>query len=265
MLEALQLPFMQRALVAGALVGAVASYLGVFIVQRRLSFLGDGLAHAAFAGVALGLLLGTQPLYVAVPFAVAVALAITWVRERTNLGEDTTIGVFFALSVALGVLFMSMRQGYSADALSYIFGSILTVTAADLWAVAALAALLLALLPLWSRWAYATFERELALADRLPVLRQDYALSALVAVVTVMSVKVVGIVLIAAFLVIPAATSRLLSPTFARMTLLAVAIGVLSSLLGLFLSYSLDTPSGATIVLTQTALFLLALSLRGRS
>lgn len=262
MLEALQLPFMQRALIAGVLVGAVASYLGVFIVQRRLSFLGDGLAHAAFAGVALGLLLGTQPVYVAVPFAVVVALAITWVRERTSLGEDTTIGVFFAFSVALGVLLMSMRQGYTADALSYIFGSILTVAWPDLWAVVILGVLVLLLLPLWGRWAYATFERELALADRLPVLRQDYLMAALVAVVTVMSVKVVGIVLIAAFLVIPAATSRMLSPTFARMTLWAVLIGVTTSLLGLFLSYHLDTPSGATIVLIQVALFLLALLLR---
>lgn len=262
MLEALQLPFMQRALLAGVLVGAIASYLGVFIVQRRLSFLGDGLAHAAFAGVALGLLLGTQPVYVAVPFAVAVAVAITWVRERTSLGEDTTIGVFFAFSVALGVLLMSMRRGYTADALSYIFGSILTVTWPDLWAVLILGGLVLVLLPLWGRWAYATFERELALADRLPVLGQDYLMAALIAVVTVMSVKVVGIVLIAAFLVIPAATSRLISPTFAHMTLWAVAIGVATSLLGLFLSYRLDTPSGATIVLIQVALFLLALLLR---
>jgi zinc transport system permease protein len=262
MLEALQLPFMQRALIAGVLVGAIASYLGVFIVQRRLSFLGDGLAHAAFAGVALGLLLGTQPVYVAVPFAVAVALAITWVRERSSLGEDTTIGIFFAFSVALGVLFMSMRRGYTADALSYIFGSILTVTWPELWAVVVLAALTLLLLPLWGRWAYATFERELALADRLPVLRQDYLMAALIAVVTVMSVKVVGIVLIAAFLVIPAAASRLLSPTFAHMTVRAVLIGVATSLLGLFLSYHLDTPSGATIVLIQVALFLLALLLR---
>jgi zinc transport system permease protein len=264
MLEALALPFIQRALIAGLLVGSLASYLGVFVVQRRLSFLGDGLAHAAFAGFALGLLLHRQPLLVAIPFAVVVALGVTWVREKSNLGDDTAIGIFFALSVALGVLFMSLRQGYTADLSAYMFGSILAVSSADLWASALVAAVVLALLPMWSRWAYATFDRELALADHKPVLQNDYLLSALIAVVTVTSVKLVGIVLIAAFLVIPAATSRLLSPTFARMTTNAVLIGLFSVLIGMAVSYTLDIPSGATIVLCQVTLFTLALLLRPR-
>lgn len=262
MLEALQLPFMQRALLAGLLVGALASYLGVLVVQRRLSFLGDGLAHAAFAGVALGLLLQQEPLWVAIPFAVGVSLLITWVREKSSLGDDTSIGIFFAVSVALGVLFMSLRQGFAPDAVAYLFGSILTVTSADLGLMGLIALGVVLLAPWWRYWAYATFDRELALADRLPVIRHDYLLSALIALVVVVSVKVVGIVLIAAFVVIPAATARLLSQTFAAMTLVSVLIGALSVLPGLAAAYLFDLPAGSAIVLTQSLLFGLALFLR---
>jgi zinc transport system permease protein len=261
-LEALELPFIQRAIIAGLLVGALASYLGVLVVQRRLSFLGHGLAHAAFAGVALGLLLYQEPLWVAIPFAVGVSLAITWVRERSSLGDDTAIGIFFAVSVALGVLFMSMREGFAPDAVAFLFGSILTVTQADLWVMAGIALGVALLSPLWRYWAYATFDRELALADRKPVLLHDYLLSALMALVVVASVKVVGIVLIAAFIVIPAATARLLTQTFASMTLLSVAIGVTSVIPGLVASYIFDVPTGSAIVLVQALLFGLALLLR---
>lgn len=262
MLEALQLPFMQRALLAGLLVGGLASYLGVLVVQRRLSFLGDGLAHAAFAGVALGLLLQAEPLWVAMPFAVLIALAITWVRERSSLGDDTAIGIFFAVSVALGVLFMSKRQGFAPDAVAYMFGSILAVTPTDLSVMAVLGVVVLALAPLWKHWAYATFDRELAQADRQPVLLYDYFLSALIALVVVASVKVVGIVLITAFIVIPAATARLLSRTFTAMTLTAVVIGVFSVIPGLILSYSFDIPTGSAIVLVQATMFVIALLVR---
>lgn len=262
MLEVFQLPFMQRALLAGLMVGGLASYLGVLVVQRRLSFLGDGLAHAAFAGVSLGLLLHSEPLWVAIPFAVLVALAITWVREKSSLGDDTAIGIFFAVSVALGVLFMSQRRGFAPDAVAYLFGSILTVTQADLGIMGAIALLVLILTPLWRNWAYATFDRELALADRQPVMRHDYLLSALIALVVVTAVKVVGIVLIAAFIVIPAATARLLSRTFATMTLTALAIGILSVIPGLIAAYVFDVPAGSAIVLVQALGFGLALLLK---
>lgn len=262
MLEALQFAFIQRALLAGLLVGGLASYLGVLVVQRRLSFLGDGLAHAAFAGVALGLLLQTEPLWVAMPFAVLIALAITWVRERSSLGDDTAIGIFFAVSVALGVLFMSKRQGFAPDAVAYMFGSILAVTPTDLWVIGLLALGVMALAGFWKFWAYATFDRELALADRQPVVLHDYLLSALIALVVVASVKVVGIVLITAFIVIPAATARLLCHTFTATTLASVALGMLSVLPGLAISYAFDIPAGSAIVLVQAAFFVGALLLR---
>jgi zinc transport system permease protein len=259
MLEALTLPFIQRALIAGILVGFLASYYGVFIVQRGLSFLGDGLAHAAFGGVALGLLLNAEPLWIAVPFTVAVALGITWVHERTDLGSDTSVGIFFSVSVALGVVFLSLKREYTTDAFAYLFGSILAVTPADLWVTAFVALIAVAAWPLWGRWAYATFDRELALADRQPVFRDDMVLSVLIAVTVVIAVKVVGIVLIAAFLVIPAAAARLLTRTFRAMTLASISLGATSVLVGMWASYLVDIPSGATIVLVQAALFAAAM------
>ena len=132
MFELLTLPFMQRALIAGLLIGFLASYYGVFVVQRGLSFLGSGLAHAAFGGVALGLLLESEPLWIAVPFTIIVAIGITWVKNRTELGSDTTIGIFFSVSMALGIIFLFLRKQYSADAFTYLFGSILSVTVIDI-------------------------------------------------------------------------------------------------------------------------------------
>ncbi len=263
LLDALGLPFIQRALAAGLLIGATTSYYGVFVVQRGMAFLGDGLAHAALGGVALALLLGSEPLWIAVPFTVLVAVGITWVTERTKLGADTAIGVFFALSMALGIIFLSLRQGYAADAMAYLFGSILAVSRADLWAAGAVALLTLGVTPLWGRWAYATFDRESALADRVPVRLDDYLLSVLIAVTIVVAAKVVGIVLLSSFLVIPAAAARLVSRRLSAMTLTAVALGIGSVLLGLAASYWLDLPSGATIILTQTALFVVALVASG--
>lgn len=264
MSELLSLPFMQRALAAGCLVGFLASYFGVFVVQRRLSFLGAGLAHAAFGGVALGLLLQTEPLWVAVPFTVAVAVGINWIQSSTGLAGDTAIGIVFAVAVALGVVFLSLRETYTADAFTYLFGSILAVTSVDLWITLVVAVLAAACWPLWSRWAYATFDVELARADGLAVERDDYILSVLLAVTVVVAVKVVGILLVAALLVIPAASARLVSATFARMTLVSVLLGMSSAVAGLFLSYWMDIPSGATIILVQAAVFVAVVILAPR-
>ena len=181
MIEVLGLPFMQRALVAGILVGVLASYYGVFVVQRRLSFLGIGLSHAAFGGVALGLLLQVNPMWIAGPFTVLVALGIIWVSERGKVAGDTAIGVLFAVAVALGVVVLSLRQAYTADAFAYLFGSILAVQGTDLWIAGGLGVVTLLASPMWGRWAYATFDRDLARADRVAVARDDYVLAALLA------------------------------------------------------------------------------------
>lgn len=259
------MPFMQRALIGGVLAALAAGYYSAFVVQRGLSFMGNGLAHAAFGGVALGLLLGAQPLWVALPFTVAAALGIVWAGDHSRLEADTSVGIFLALTMALGVIFLSMRRAASTDAMSYLFGSILHVGWGDVTAAGAVCAMTLALTPMWGRWAYATFDRELAASDGAPVRRDDYILAAALAVTVVVSVKLLGIVLVTAFLVIPAASARLLTPTFRAMTLMSMALGAASTAAGLGLSCALDLPSGATIILTQAALFFAALIFaRGR-
>ena len=256
MLDILLMPFMLRAMIAGLLVAFMGSALGVFVVQRKMSFLGDGLAHAAFGGVALGLLLAVEPLAVAVPFTLLVSLAITWVKEKTRLEQDTSIGIFFAVSVALGVVFFALKENFAADAYSYLFGSILAVGTNDLVASAVMAAVtLFSLVRYWKRWAYSTFDAELAAADRVKTKRDEYLLNALVSMVIVLSIKLVGIVLIASFLVIPAATAKLVARTFADMTKLSVIFGLFGALFGIVFSVILDLPSGKVIILVLELIF----------
>jgi zinc transport system permease protein len=182
------------------------------------------------------------------------------VRERTQLAEDTAIGVFFAVSMALGIVFLSITKGYTGDAFAILYGSILSVTTTDVIVTGIVAALALGTTPYWGVWAYATFDRDLARADGLPVLRADYVLSVAIAVAVVVAIKVVGILLIAAFLVLPAAAARLVTSTFRAMTLCSVALGVFSAVAGLMVSYYSNLPSGATIILLQAVLFLLAVA-----
>lgn len=263
--ELLEYAFMQRALAGGVLVAILSSFYGPFIVQRQLAFLGSGLAHAAFGGIALGMLLGLNPLWTALPFTAAVAAGIVWVRTHTSLAADTAVGIFFSLAMALGVIFLFLRESNASDAFTYLFGSILAVEASDLYLCGAVLGASLLLLPWWGRWAYATFDRNLARVDGHPVVRDEYLLAISVAVVVVVSIKIVGILLMSAFLVIPAASARLVSRRFVHMAFLTLAFNLTGVVTGLAGSYYTDLPSGPTIILVQAALFGLAcLRARGR-
>ncbi len=253
------LPFMKKALFAGLLSGAIGSYYGAFVVQRRLSFLGNGLAHSALGGVALGLLLGQNPMMYAIIFTIIIALLMTWLRQKTSLSSDTAIGIFFSLSVATGMILLSLNENYTVDAFSYLFGSILSINETDLWILIFFFVANLFILPSWGRWTYATFDRELARTDLIKVERDDYLINALIATTVVVAMKIMGIILLTAFLIVPAASARLISNRFAKMSLYAVLIGMFSTITGLILSYYWDFPSGAVIVLCQGALFFMLL------
>ena len=250
------MPWWWRAILVGLVLGAVGAWFGVFVVQRRMAFLGTGLAHAAFAGVALGLLLGsTQPLLYAYPIAAVAAIAIVWAERRTRLANDTVIGVVFATTMALGIVFLARSGNYTRDAMTWLFGSVLALETSDCYAALGLLGLALLSAPLWPRWAYASFDRELATVDRLPVTRDDLILILAIATTVVTAVRLVGVVLVTAFLVIPPAAARLVSLRFVSMTVYALVLGVTSVLAGLLLSHAVDLPSGPCIVLVQAGLF----------
>jgi zinc transport system permease protein len=262
--------FMVRALIAGVVVGALCALIGVFVIQRGLSFVGDGLAHAAFGGIALGLLLEVtieHSTWVALPFTVAVALGIAWVLRRGALSGDVATGVFFSVSLALGVLFLGLRppEAPPVNVESVLFGSILAISQSDLWVICGVGgATALIIAATWTRLAYATFDPELAALSGVPVAALDYMLLGMTAVVIVVAVKSVGISLVSSFVIIPAASARMLGRTLAQVTIIALLLGIGGAALGLLLSYHLNVASGATIILTLGVVFVVALVLRRR-
>jgi zinc transport system permease protein len=268
--EPFSLAYMRHALLAGLLVGGLCALIGTFVVQRGLAFLGDGLSHAAFGGIALGLLLGVaveRATWVAVPFTVLVALGIGFVLRRGRLKGDVATGVFFAVSFALGILFLNLRPDDAppVDLESMLFGSVLAINTQDLWIILGVTVSVTAvLLAIWSRLAYATFDAELAAVSGVPVAALDYTLLALTAVVVVVAVKMVGVVLVSSFVVIPAATARMLGRTLTRVAMLAVLIGTACSASGLLVSYYVNAASGATIILALGSVFGVTLALRPR-
>jgi manganese/iron transport system permease protein len=266
LLEPLGHAFFVRAMLAAALVGTVCAVVGTFVVLRGLAFIGDAISHAAFPGVVVAFLLKGPYLLGAGVAAVATALAIGWVSRRARIRADTAIGVLFAGTFALGVFLFSTIQGYVADLFSFLFGYLLSTTVEDLIGLAILGALVLGTVAvLWKELLYATFDPLGAAASGLRVDRLESLFLALVALTIVISLQAVGIILVVAMLVTPAATAQLLAVRFGRLMAVAVVVGVGASIVGLYLSYWLDAASGATIVLVETAAFLAALALGPRT
>lgn len=257
--------FMRRALLAAVMVGTLGSYLSFFVVLNRLAFIGAGVSHAAFGGVALGLSAGVDPVLSGGIFATLVSWAIGWVSRRGQIHEDTVIGIFFASTMALGVAVISMTEGWMADLFSFLFGNILAVTIRDLWILGIVGIIVMAFLTiLFKELLTAAFDEEMARADHLPVDALYYGLLTALAAALIVSVKVVGIILVSALIVVPAAIGYELTYNFRHMLAIAFVTGIGSSIGGLVLSYYYDIPSGATIVLTAAALFAVALLISPR-
>ncbi len=256
MLETFGYAYMQRALVAGALIGALCAVIGVYVVLKGLAFIGAGISHASFGGVAIGVYMGVNPIWSAIVFCVLTAWAIGFTARRSHVKEDTAVGVFFASTMALGILIIGLKQGYQVDLFSYLFGSILAVTVQDVWTTVAIAALVLAaIMLLFKDLMFVTFDPEMAEVTGVPAERLYFLLITMIALTVVMSIKVVGIVLVSALIVTPAAAAYQLTERFRNMMALAVAFGVGSCVGGLILSDVLRIASGATIVLLSTLVF----------
>lgn len=258
--------FVARAAVAAITVALLCGLLGFFVVLRRLAFIGVGISHAAVGGVALGLLLGVEPSLAAAVFAVVVALGMFRVGRDRRLAEDAVIGVFLSGSMALGLLLTGMQHGYQKDLFSYLFGSLLTVSAGDLALLCPMAAVLAAVVAASFReMLFVAFDEEVARAYGRPVDLMDALLVVVLALTVVAGVRVVGVLLVEALLVVPAATAALWSLDFRRQVALSMTLGAASAMAGLGLSLTFDVGAGASIVLVSVALFFASWLVRGRS
>lgn len=264
-LEPFSQPFMQRALLASLMVGLVCSVVGCYVVLRGMAFLGDALAHGILPGIAVAYLLQGNLVVGALVAAVVVALGVGVLSRQGTVREDTAIGILFSAALSLGVVLISSIRSYAVDLNHILFGDVLSVGASDLWLTAGLGLLvLLAVLVLYRALLVYSFDPVFAstLGVRTELLRMTLLL--LLALTIVVSLRTVGVGLVAAMLVTPAATAYLLVRRLAPMMALAAGVGLASSLIGLYVSYYANVSSGAAIVLTATALFFVAFLLSPR-
>jgi ABC-type Mn2+/Zn2+ transport system permease subunit len=258
--------FIQRGLVAAVIVGIVCAVMGAFVVLKGIAFIGDAVSHASFPGVVIAFMLGL-PIYLGgAVAAVGTALAIGYVSRRSRLRLDTAIGVLFAGAFALGVLLYSSIDSYTGDLLGYLLGNILGIGLADLVQVAVLGVIVLAVVIVARKeLLYATFDPLGAAAAGLPVEGLEYLLLGLLGVTIIVSIQAVGIILVVAMLVTPAATAQLLVSRFDRMTIVGAVLATVAAVVGLYASFYLNVASGPAIVLTETLFFAVALVLGPRT
>ena len=251
--------FMRLAFAAGAVVGVLAPAVGFFLVQRQMSLIGDGIGHVAFAGVALGYLIGVSPVWTALLAAVVGAVAIEWLRSRRKAAGDQALAIVFYTGIAGGVVLISAAGALNANLFSYLFGSILTVTRTDLTRIAllGLGSLLLIAVLLRSLLAVA-IDEEGARVSGLPVPVLNGAVSMLAALTIGISMRIVGILLIAALMVLPVIAAQRVAWSLRSTMALSILVGLSSVLAGLTISYYGNLPPGGTIVLTATGFFLVA-------
>ena len=262
MIELFTYDFMQRSLLAAAMVGGLCSVVGVFVVLRGLAFVGAGTAHAAFAGVALGYLMGWPPLVLAIIFGLATVWITGWVEEKGRMKLDVSIGILYTTTMALAILFIGLMKTYNAEVYGYLFGSVLSVTSEELHIIGGLSVLVLGLILLFSKELYfIAFDQEMAEASGVPARRMFFLLLTLVALTVVVSLKTVGAILVFAMILIPASTAYQLTSSLRTLTLYSIVIGVTTAVAGVVISATWDVPSGPAIVLLATTIFFISVLL----
>lgn len=258
MCEIFQYEFMRHAVMAAVLVGGVCSIIGVYVVLKGLSFIGDGVAHASFGGVVLGFLLGINPLITSLLSAFIMVGLVSFFSGSGKMKADSAIGVFFSFMMALAILFIGLMKSYNAELYSYMFGSIISVTSNDLIVMLTLGVIVLGAVALFFKeLLFVTFDPEMALASGIRAGLFNFMILALLGLTIVISIKSVGMILVLALIVIPASCAHQLTRNIKMMFLLSPLFGISSSIGGLCLSYYFDLPSGATIVIILTFMFFL--------
>lgn len=256
MIELLNYDFFQNALLGSLLTAIACGIVGTYIVARRLVFISGGITHASFGGLGLGFFLGMNPVLMALVFSVLSALGVEWVSKTQNVREDSAIAAVWSLGMALGVLFIFLTPGYSPNLSAYLFGNILTISSADILWIAILAAVLIVLAIFYIREIiYVAFDNSFATTQQLPVKFIEYMMMVFIAVTIVLSIRLVGIMLLMSLLTLPQMVVNQFTSDFRKIMYGSVVIGFIACVLGLILSYYLNIPSGAFIILVLTALF----------
>jgi manganese/iron transport system permease protein len=262
----LEFDFMRRALLASILVGALCAVVGVFVVLKGLAFIGDALAHASFAGVAVALVVDANVYVGGAIAAVFSALSIAFITQRARVRGDTAIGVVFVAMLSLGILIMSRLRNYTASIFEFLFGNVLAVAPEDVALIVIGGGLIVGIVVLlYKELLFAAFDPTMAAGVGLPVVFYDTLLLVLLAVTTVLSMRALGIILVAAMLVTPAATAYLFVKRLHHQMLLGVVIAVVCSVVGLYVSFYANVASGASIVLISVGAFLLSLLIAPRT
>jgi zinc transport system permease protein len=259
MFELFTYGFIQRAMLTGLFVGTACAILGVFLVLRRYALIGHGLTHVAFGGVAVGLLFGGQPFWAALAVTLLSSFGILKLQERAKLYADVAIGIVSAVGMAVGVVIASIAGGFNVDLMSYLFGSILTIGKMEFVVSVAISCIVIVFILLFYNDLFAmTFDEESARTMGIGVDRYNYFFAAVSAFVVVVGMRVVGLLLVSALMILPATTSLQVSRTFRSSLIIAALAAAVSVVAGIVISFWLDLPSGGTIVLVNFVLFLIS-------
>ncbi len=259
-LSALQYPVVWRPFLTSIIIGIVCAIVGVFMILRKLIFFGNGIAHSAFAGGALGYLLGWNPIFPIAGFALVTAFGIGYINQKNKISNEIAIGIFFSFSMALGVLFISMFKTYSTEIGSMLFGSLSSIGASEFTTILILGIIILLLIFVVKKELYfITFDEELAKANGMPVNFLSYYFLFTVALTIVMCISTVGIILVMAFIVVPAASAYQFTYKLNRMLIYSTVIAIFGSIIGFAVAFILDISGGATIVIILTIIFAISM------
>jgi zinc transport system permease protein len=259
LIQFLHYEFIQRAYLAGSFVAVLCAILGLFLVLRKLSLIGDGLSHVSFGAIALGLFLGFYPFYVAIPLVIGASYLILKLTEKARIYGDAAIGIVSAVGIAGGVVLASLSKGFNVDLFSYLFGNILAISDREVYLSVGLSVvILLVIIFLYNDLFSTTFDEQFAKITGIKTERINVALIMLTAITVVLAVKVVGIMLVSAMLILPASTALQIAKGFKAAMIIAAVIAVFSVLAGITISFYADLPAGATVVLVNFLLFVLS-------
>lgn len=263
LLDFLSYGFIQRAYLAGSFIAVLCAILGLFLVLRKLSLIGDGLSHVSFGAIALGLFLGFYPFYVAIPLVIVASYLVLKLTEKAKIYGDAAIGIVSAVGIAGGVLLASLSNGFNVDLFSYLFGNILAISSQEVFLSVGLSVvILLVIIFLYNDLFSTTFDEQFARITGINTNRINVALMFLTAITVVLAVKVVGIMLVSAMLILPAVTALQISKGFKAAMITAAIIAVFSVLAGITISFYADLPAGATVVIVNFLLFALSFSIK---